>query len=86
MSAGQSKVFALKSWADDIDELNRDALEAYLEGAWPRRGSTRTSRMVVGNENVQEEKRVEVGVEGHLADRVLSISPVAGADLQNSPL
>lgn len=54
MTAGQNKVFALKSWADDIDELNRDALETYLEGAWPRRGSRRTSQMAVGDEKLQE--------------------------------
>ena len=43
MTAGNEAVFARKSWADDIDEMNRDALESYLEGAWPRRGARKTS-------------------------------------------
>lgn len=83
MTAGQNNVLALKSWADDIDEMNRDALETYLEGAWPRRGSTRTSRMAIGSEQMREQKRDEVcidSVRGHPADTVGSLSHAARAD------
>jgi hypothetical protein len=46
MTAGENTVPTANNWADDIDDLNREAMERYLEAI----SSTRARRLVVKTE------------------------------------
>ncbi len=51
MTAGENTVPTANNWADDIDDLNREAMERYLEAI----SSTRPHRLVVKTEATDDQ-------------------------------
>jgi len=51
MTRRENTVPTANNWADDIDDLNRDALETYLQAI----SSTRTRRLVVKTEATDDQ-------------------------------